>query len=146
MGYIATEIDTDTGAEVFVISESQQQGVGSPFLSPPGKGLRGPSNYSLPVTGCFTGVLKCGSQEVQQEIYVMKNLHRHLLGCPAINALGLAVQVGAIFDGDTSPVQLFQGEYEIKLRPDSKPFVISVPRRVAIPLMGKVHAELERME
>ena len=82
----------------------------------------------------------------RKSIYVVKNLHRHLLGRPAIDALGLAVRVGAIFDGDTSPVQLFsqlfQGlgkleeEYEIKLRPDSKPFVISVPRRVAVPLMG----------
>ena len=62
----------------------------------------------------------------------------------------------AIFDRHTSPVQLFpqsfQGlgklevEYEIKLRPDSKPFIISVPRRVDIPIMGKVHAELEKME
>ena len=153
---VHTEFDIDTGAEVSVISESQHQRIGSPFLSPPGKRLRGPSNYSLPVTGCFTGVLKCGSQEVQQEIYVVKNLHRHLLGRPAIDALELAVRVGAIFDGDTSPVQLFpqlfqglgklEGEYEIKLRPDSKPFVISVPRRVAVPLMGKVRAELERME
>ena len=93
---------------------------------------------------------------MQREIYVVKNLHGHLLGRPAIDTLGLAVWVGAIFDGDTRPVQLFpklfqgprklKGEYEIKLRPDSKPFVISVPRRVAVPLMGKVHAELERME
>ena len=79
-----------------------------------------------------------------------------MLGRPAIDALGLAVQVGAIFDGDTSPVQLFpqlfqglgkvEGEHEIKLRPDSKPFVISVPRQVAVPLMGKVCVEQERME
>ena len=101
-------------------------------------------------------VLKRGSQEVQQEIFVVKNLRRHLLGRPAVEALGLAVRVGAIFDGETNPVQLFpqmfqglgklEGEYEIKLKPDSKPFAISVPRRVAVPLMGKVRAELERME
>ena len=72
---VHTEFDIDTGAEVSVISESQHQRIGSPFLSPPGKRLRGPSNYSLPVTGCFTGVLKRGIQEVQQEIYVVKNLH-----------------------------------------------------------------------
>ena len=93
---------------------------------------------------------------MQKEIYVVKNLHRHLLGHPAIDALGLAVRVRAIFDGDMTPVQLFpqlfqglgklEGKYEIKLRPDSKPFVITVPRRVAIPLMGNVRSELERME
>lgn len=153
---VSTEFDIDTGAEVSVISETQHQKVGSPSLSLSGKRLRGPSNHSLPVIGCFTGVLKRGSQEVQQEIFVVKNLRRHLLGSPAIEALGLAVRVGAIFDGETNSVQLFpqmfqglgklEGDYEMKLKPDSKPFAISVPRRVAVPLMGKVRAELERME
>ena len=80
-----------------------------------------------------------------------------MLGRPAIDALELAVKVGAIFGGHTSPVQLFPHSFStdlgslkenmrLKLRPDSKPFVISVPRRAAIPLMGKVCAELERME
>ena len=66
------------------------------------------------------------------------------------------MRVGAIFDEGATPVQMFpqlfeglgklEGEYAIKLRPDSKPFAISVPRRVAVPLMGKVREELERME
>ena len=153
---MSTVFDIDTGAEVSVISEERHRKIGSPSLSPPGKTLRGPSNYALPVTGYFTGVLKHGCVETQQEIYVVRNLHRHLLGRPAIDALGLAVRVGAIFSGDTSPVQLFpkmfqglgklQGEYEIKLRPDFKPFAISVPRRVAVPLLGNVREEIERME
>ena len=102
-----TEFDIDTGAEVSVISEKQHKVIGSPSLSPASRRLRGPSNYSLPVTGCFTGILKRGSQEVHQEIFVVKNLRCQLLGRPAIDALGLAVRVGAIFDGDTSPVQMF---------------------------------------
>ena len=63
------------------------------------------------------------------------------------------MRVGAIFDGDTSRVQLFpqmfQGlgkleeEYVIKLKPDYKPFTISVPRRVAVPLLRKVREELQ---
>jgi len=55
---VSTEFDIDTGAEVSVISETQHQKVGSPSLSLSGKRLRGPSNHSLPVIGCFTGVLK----------------------------------------------------------------------------------------
>jgi len=39
-----------------------------------------------------------------------------------------------------------EGEYEIKLKPDSKPYAISVPRRVAVPLKGKVRVEVERTE
>ena len=89
------------------------------------------------------------------KIFVVRGLCRNLLGRPAIEALQLAVRVGAIFD-NTSPIQLFprmfrglgrwEGEYEIKLKSDSKPFSISVPRRVAIPLMRRVRDELNRME
>lgn len=81
-----TEFDIDTGAEVSVISKARYEKIGSLSLSLPGKTLRGPTNYSLPVTGCFTGVLKHGNQEVQQDIFVVKNLRRHLLGRPAIEA------------------------------------------------------------
>jgi hypothetical protein len=36
--------------------------------------------------------------------------------------------------------------YTIALYPDAKPFALSVPRRVPLPLMDKVKAELTRME
>ena len=39
-----------------------------------------------------------------------------------------------------------EGEYHIELEPDSVPFSLSNPRRVAIPLMQKVKKELEAME
>ena len=39
-----------------------------------------------------------------------------------------------------------QGEYRIELRSDAKPFALTTPRRVAIPMLPKVRAELERME
>lgn len=151
-----TEFNIDTGAEASVISKARHEKIGSPPLLQPSRTLRGPSNYPLPVAGCFTGKLKHGSQEVQQEIFVVRNLRRQLLGRPAIDALGLVVRVGAIFDDNTSAVQLFpqlfnglgklEGEYEIKLRPDFKPYAISVPRRVAVPFLNKVRTELERME
>ena len=47
--------------------------------------------------------------------------------------------------------QLFTGlgrlkdSYKIKLRQEAIPFALSVPRRVAIPLLPKVKEELERM-
>ena len=152
---VETEFDIDTGAEVSVISESRHKKVGSPSLSRPDRTLKGPSNQCLPVTGQFTGVLMRGERDVRQDIFVVRGLCRNLLGRPAIEALQLAVRVGAIFD-NTSPIQLFprmfrglgrlEGEYEIKLKSDSKPFSISVPRRVAIPLMRRVRDELNRME
>ena len=39
-----------------------------------------------------------------------------------------------------------QKPYTIKLKPDAKPFSLKVPRRVPLPLMGKVKEELARME
>ena len=36
--------------------------------------------------------------------------------------------------------------YQIKLRSDAKPYTLQVPRRVALPLLPKVEAELQRME
>jgi len=93
---------------------------------------------------------------VQEEIFVVQDLCRQLLGRPAIEALGLAVRVGAIFGGNVKPLQQFpqlfeglgklKGEYMIKLKPESKPYSLSVPRRVAVPLMGRVREELQRME
>ena len=65
---VLTEFDIDTGAEVSVISETLHQKISSPFLSPPAKRLRGPSNYSLPVTGCFTKV------KTIQEVPIPRNV------------------------------------------------------------------------
>ena len=35
-----------------------------------------------------------------------------------------------------------QGEYQIKLKADATPFVLTTPRRIAVPLQPKVKAEL----
>ena len=39
-----------------------------------------------------------------------------------------------------------EGSYHIKLRNDAKPYTLQVPRRVALPLLPIVEAELQRME
>ena len=39
-----------------------------------------------------------------------------------------------------------EGEYTIKLQEGAKPFALTVPRRVAVPLMKPVKEELEGME
>ena len=39
-----------------------------------------------------------------------------------------------------------EGEFSIKLTPNSTPYAITTPRRVALPLMPKVKEELQRME
>ena len=93
---------------------------------------------------------------MEQELFVVKDLHRHLLGRPAIKALNLSARVGAVGEDEYSPVACYpnlftslgklDGEYSIQLEDGAKPFALTVPRRVAIPLMQPVKEELERME
>ena len=147
--------EIDTGAEVRVISQKAHQDIGSPTLRPPKKTLRGPSKHRLLVKGQFTAKLTTENKEVEQELYVVQDLHKHLLGCPAIKALDLAIRIAAVRGGSESPFYrypaLFQGlgrlegDYSIQLKEGAKPLAMMVPRRVAIPLMQPVKEELERM-
>ena len=152
-----THFEIDTGADVTVISQTAHKEIGSPPLSPPQRILRGPCNQALPVKGQFTVKLRRGDRETEQEVYVVGKLRKHLLGRPAIQALDLAVHVGAVQDTERkSPKEQFpsrfqglgklEGEYSIKLQEGAKPFALTVPRRVAIPLMRQVKNELARVE
>ena len=90
----------------------------------------------------------------------MENLNEPLLGRPAIDALNLVKgvqaiqsdQSSAIEEAKTTYLKLFKGlgelsgEFSIKLKPGSTPFALTTPRRVLLPLMKKVKAELQRME
>lgn len=94
---------------------------------------------------------------MEQQLYVVKHPWRHLLGCRAIEALNLITRIRSVRDGMREKIMeeftlLFQwlgkleGEYTIQLQDGAKPFVLTVPCRVAIPLMKQVENELHRME
>ena len=135
---------------------------GLPQLRSTSKTLFGPGQEKLPVKGVVKGVLKTSSlKETLQDIYVIGNLKEPLLGRPAIDALNLVQKVETIQADERSVIEdevkstypnLFKGlgkldgEFSIKLKPDSTPLALTTPRRVAIPLLNKVKAELERME
>ena len=86
---------------------------------------------------------------------MIPELKNALLGQPAIKSLNLLSRVCSV-ESDTAKIvadhpKLFEelgnlGEYRIELKPEAEPFALSTPRRVAIPLMEKVKAELEEME
>ena len=145
-----TKFESDTGAEVSVISRKAHQEVGSPTLSPPKKILHGPGNHKLAVKGQFTAKLKLGDREVEQELFVIRNLHKNLLGRPAIEALDLVVRVGAVQERPVvrypSLFEGLDGEYSIRHEEGAKPFALMVPHWVAIPLLQPVKEELSRME
>ena len=131
------QFEIDTGAEVTAISQNAHSEIGSPQLRPSDRTLRGPSNNKLPVKGEFTALLGDGKREVEQQLFVVENLHKHLLGRPAIEALDLVVRVGAVIDSMRDPgsryPSLFQGlgklegEYTIQLEEGAEPDSTSVP-------------------
>ena len=91
---------------------------------------------------------------------MVDGLNNNLLGLQAIQALNLAVRLDETTPEET-PLssayihqrfkQLFHGlgnlgeEYQIHLKPGATPFALFTPRRVPLPLMDKVAAELQRM-
>ena len=150
------EFCIDTGAEVTVISEATYRQVGSPKLEPPQRMLRGLDNHILPVRGLLTGQLKKGDKMATDAVYLVTGLHKPLLGRPAIEKLDLISRVGVVEDNTEKLKKQFpklseglgklQGEYKIELEPGAKPYALFTPRRVAVPLLNAVKAELQHME
>ena len=150
------ELLIDTGAEVTVMSEETWMQVGKPTLSPPGRTLRGPSSHKLSTTGKFMAELSMSNRSATAEVYVVRGLHKPLLGRPAIEKLHLVSRISSVGSSELTLTEKFpklfeglgklQGCYQIQLREDARPFSLSTPRRVAIPLLGLVKKELQRME
>ena len=145
----------DTGAEVTVIPESAATPFKELLRLPEGR-LHGPAKSSLNVCGQFSGTLQLKTKIVKEEIFVVKNLHKPLVGLPAIQALNLVMKISAIcwfketilsrFPQLFTGLGRLQGEYEIKLACGATPFALTTPRHIPLPLMEKVKHELERME
>ena len=148
----------DTGADVTVIPEYvYQQAAGRINLQPTSRKLCGPSHYALSVMGKCVVKLKKGSRETEETVYVVRSLHRPLLGRPAIESLRLVKRVNAIGSKTSDNIKqqfpkLFtglgklEGNYHICLKPGAKPYSLTTPRRVAVPLLPQVKKELTRME
>ena len=98
--------------------------------------FKGPDHSILPILRRFTVRLRKGDIEVEQEIFVAKEVHKPLLGQPAIEALGLVqcirgIRTKQLFHG----LGKLQGQYSIKLQEGA---ILTTPRRVPIPLMKPV--------
>ena len=144
------EFQIDTGADVSVISEDQYQKLKVPELKLSEKSLVGPSQDKLQqVCGHFTGTLSYQGSTVQQDVYVVKGLRKPLIGRLAIKVNTVDVYQQEIvmkFPRLFKGLGTLQGEYEIVLRKDARPYAIATPRRIPLPLKGQVEAELKHME
>ena len=146
----------DTGADVTAIPEQVWKDLGKPSLVPPDRDLKSPDTHSLLVKGMLTAKLETQTHQTVLPIYVVRELTKPLLGLPAIEQLNLVRRIAAITEGVLEPITQFpklftglgklEGDYTIKLDPKAKPFALTTPRRVAVPLLKAVKEELQRME
>ena len=93
---------------------------------------------------------------MQDVVYVVKGLRKALIGRPAITALQLVSRINAIdsvLQGIVSKFPMLfkglgtiDGEYNIVLKHDARPYTLVTPRRIPLPLKSQVEKELQHME
>lgn len=104
--------------------------------------------------GVFSATISKNEKNIEEDIYVVKNLFAQLLGKHAIESLNLITRLDNITEcqwQDKHP-ELFTGlgelkeEYSIKLHPSATLYSVNVARWIPVPLTDKVKEELSRME
>lgn len=147
----------DTGADVTAVPEQLYAQGQFSKLARATKILYGPDGVPLKLKGKFTAVLSNSKHSTHEEVYVVEGLRTPLLSGAAAMRLQLVARVNSISLDSTETVKrefpkLFSGlgkmagEYTIVLKPGAKPFSLSTPRHISLPLMPKVKEELSRME
>lgn len=143
----------DSGAEVSVLPPTFP---GLPtHLDKADKVLLGAGGHKLNVLGKFVAEISWKAETVRQTCYVVSPLRDVLLGLPALEALGVVKfadsltadqeRYEVLFPHADCSLGTFPGVYTIRLQPGAIPHAITVPRRVPIPLMGKLKQEIERL-
>ena len=132
----ALEFKVDTGADVTVIPENAYLPRKDGELEPASIPLNRPTGEPLEVCRRFTAWLIRTTMKSQQEIYVVRNLRRALLGQPAMKALRVAALVEPVQDDNVVEQfpELFKSlgklkdSYKIMLREGATPFALTTPR------------------
>ena len=150
------EFRIDTGADVTVVPDRCFKSLDR--LKKTDKQLYGPGGSRIEVLGVFTATLETKNTKSVQDLYVIKGLKKPLLGKPAIQALNILQRINAVETepGTVDPKKDFpelwnslgrvHNSYTIRLKADAKPFSISTPRRLPLPMKDKVEEELKSLK
>ena len=116
-----------------------------------------PCNYRLNCVGKFDAKVKSCNASIDDEIFVIDGLDRPLLGRKACRSLNLIQNLAEIktvtnvsnimqqYPTRFSGLGKLEGEYHISLKEDAKPFALTVPRKVPLPLLSETKKEIDRM-
>ena len=147
----------DTGADVTVISMNDYKTIAPEMtMNKPDRVLLAANTKPLNVKGFINCKITSSVKASDEKIYVVQNLKTPLLGKPAINSLEI-ISFAESIDSNAYKQhvierfpKLFRGlgqvkdfEYTIKLDVNARPFAISSPRRVAIPLLPAFRCALD---
>ena len=148
----------DTGADVSVIpAKVLSQLDTNDTLKPTQKILLGPCNYILNCIGKFEAKLMSCNFSIDDELFVIDDLDRALLGrkaCKHLNLIQNLAEIKNVINAshimDEYPTLFrglgkLEGEYHISLKDDAKPFALTVPRKVPLPLLSQTKKEIDRM-
>ena len=156
----------DTGADVTVIRPDNLHlfGLTQEDLKPTRKTLRAASGTELVCHGYFVRKLRFNNKVASMHGYVCENVQLNLLGKPELKKLEV-LKLNNLEDVDSCSTEDKEPEHlkfprlfnslgrisgdEIDIKLDMKgkePYHLTCPRRVAVPLLKGLEAELNRME
>ena len=141
------EFKLDSGANVTFLRESTNHKLQvKPEPQRTNNVLLGPCNYMMECRGKYSTKLSIDERSTEEEIYVIRDLERPLLGRHAAQSPNLLTRVNSMAKGGYKAKvkhkypKLFIGlgrmkaEYNITLQENPKPYAITVPRQVPLPL------------
>lgn len=130
----------DSGCDISVISKTTFNRIQPKPKLEPGSNILDSPGGRLKVLGEFGAKTTFKNQDYEFSIIVVEESTASLLSRAVSVKMGLIQRLDNVKFSqlETEPVH-------IKLKPDAKPSVTHVPRRVALPLLPKVKEELQRM-
>ncbi len=145
----------DSGADVSIIPQNlYSKHFSHIMLRQPVVNIKCADFSNLDIVGMFEATLTYKNRSVKESIYVARRgavlLSRH-----ASSELGLLKFLAVNSVSTSSPENmypsLFKGlgkmktSYSIRLKEEATPYAVPYPRRISLPLMPRVKAELERL-
>ncbi|XP_005092519.1 uncharacterized protein K02A2.6-like [Aplysia californica] len=150
LGGRATSFKIDTGANVSIMSKADYNRLSPrPKLKTTSAVLRSPGGVIRSV-GEFIATTQHNNRNFAFRVFILNNDTDCLLSCDTAVCLGLISQdridsANLVF-GDVGPKPIRCEPVKIILKEDAQPYSVNVARRIPIPLMDEVKAELDRME